>query len=53
VSRFAGRRFALVELDTLTEDYFDGHVIYAFEVKPSPVTLRLRRWVHVALFGWS
>lgn len=49
----AGRRFALIEIDNLTPDDFDGHIIYAFEVREAPAWRALRRWVHVALWGWS
>lgn len=48
-----GRRFAIIEIDKLTERHLEGHVLYAFEVQAAPVWLRVRRWVHVALWGWS
>jgi hypothetical protein len=51
--KLTGRRFALIEIDWMTDDDFEGHVLYAFEVRPSPTLRRLRHWAHVAWAGWS
>ncbi len=45
MSRFVGRRFALIEIDDMTGDDIDGHIIYAFEVQQSPVGQAVSRWL--------